>query len=242
LTPDAASASGQDQRTWVDVDWAKAPAGTSKGTITISGGTAPFTVNVTAMKASDTQDEQAKGCFGGLSGPISFLAEAGQVVPVNGVTWDKVPDYGRGPSAMTIFPVTAASIAPGAAAPRLEYPVFFAKSGTYKVNLITNPTLNVIPTRGLSVTVSLDDQAGQTVNVFASATAKAEDFLGANHLSNTSGNARTMSFTLNVSAAGKHTFKISMVDPTMVVQKVVIYEGSLPASYFGPPEHPANGH
>jgi len=163
------------------------------------------------------------------------------VVPVNGVTWDKVPDYGRGPSAMTIFPVTAATIASGAAAPRMEYPVFFAKAGTFKVNLITGPTLNVIPTRGLGVTVSLDDQTGQTVNVFTAATSKAEDFLGANHFNNSAGNARTMSFTQTVSTAGKHTLKISMVDPTVVIQKIIIYDGTLPASYFGPPERVANG-
>ncbi len=178
----------------------------------------------------------------GLSGPIAFFAaDAAQVVPVNGVTWEKIPDFGRGPSTMEIFPVTAATIASGAAAPRMEYSVYFAKSGSYKVNLITGPTLNVIPTRGLGVAVSIDDQAGQTVNVFAAATAKAEDFLGANHYNNSAGNARTMTFTQTVGTAGKHTLKISMVDPTIVIQKVVIYESSLPASYFGPPERAANG-
>jgi len=33
--------------------------------------------------------------------------------------------------------------------------------------------------------------------------------------------------------AGKHTLKISMVDPTIVIQRIVICDGSLPASYFG---------
>jgi hypothetical protein len=240
LTLDAATASAEDRRTWVEIDWTKAPAGTGKGVITISGGTSPLTVNVTATKATDAQAEQAKGCFGGLSGPISFLGEAGKVVPVGDVTWERIPDFGRGPSGMEVFPVTAATIASGAAAPRMEYPVFFAKSGTYKVNLITGPTLNVIPTRGLGVNLSIDDQAGQTVNVFTAATTKSEDFLGTNHYTNSAANARVMSFSLNVSTAGKHTFKINMVDPTIVVQKIVIYEGTLPASYFGPPERPAN--
>jgi hypothetical protein len=40
--------------------------------------------------------------------------------------------------------------------------------------------------RLMGVAVSNDDQASQVVNVFAAATAKAEDFLGANHFNNSS--------------------------------------------------------
>jgi hypothetical protein len=49
-----------------------------------------------------------------------------------------------------------------------------------------------------------------------------------------------MSFSQAISTAGKHTLKISMVDPTIVIQKIVVYEGSLPPSYFGPPERGVN--
>ncbi len=50
-----------------------------------------------------------------------------------------------------------------------------------------------------------------------------------------------MTFSQTVATAGKHTLKVSMVDPTVVIQKIVIYDSTLPASYFGPPERPANG-
>jgi hypothetical protein len=32
------------------------------------------------------------------------------------------------------------------------------------------------------------------------------------------------------------TAKITMVDPTIVVQKVIVHDGKLRACYFGPPE------
>jgi hypothetical protein len=70
----------------VDIDWSKAPVGQSQGAITISGVSNSVTVKVTANKATAEQAREAQGCFGGLVGPISFLAaDATANIPVNGV-------------------------------------------------------------------------------------------------------------------------------------------------------------
>jgi hypothetical protein len=237
IQEDKAPNAGQDPRIWVDIDWTSAPVGEAQGVITVAGGSTPLTVTVNAVKATPEQEQQAKGCFASLTGPLAFLpAEATQNVPVGNVRWEKIPDFGREPSAMEIFPVTADPIKPGQPAPRLEYAVFFPKAGAYNVALVTNPTLNILPSRGLHVAVAIDDQPAQVVDVFAPETAKAEDFLGRNHAENVASNARTLRFTQQVAAPGKHTLKISMVDPTVCLQKIIISDKQLPASYFGPPE------
>lgn len=242
FTANPASSSDYDRRTWIDIDWSRATVGTNTGNITVTGGSnTSVTIKATAIKASESQYEAARGCFGGLSGPIAILAaDATQNIAVGNVGWEAIPDYGRVSSAMEIFPVTAATISSTQVAPRLEYSIYFPQAGTYNVDLITGPTLNVIPTRGLGVAVSIDAQATQVVNVFNAQTGKDEDFLGKNHYRNTSNNARTLSFIQEIATTGKHTLKIGMVDPTIVVQKIVVYRGTLPASYFGPPTRAAN--
>ena len=237
LNEEKAPGAGQDRRVWVDVDWNKAPVGEAQGSITISGGTnPPVSVKVSAIKATAKQANEAKGCFGGLVGPISFLAaDFTANIPVGGVRWEKLPDYGRVSTAMEIFPVTADTIQPPNPAPRLEYPVYFARAGTYDVDVITSPTLDVIPTRALALAVSIDDQPAQVVNVFTPATFKDEDFLGRDFNNNTRNNTRILHFKQTISIPGKHTLKIHMVDPTVVLMKVVIHDAPLPASYFGPP-------
>ncbi len=237
LTEEKAPHAGDDRRVWVDIDWDKAPVGQTQGAITISGGTNSVTVKLTANKATVEQAREAQGCFGGLVGPISFLAADATVnIPVGGVRWEKLPDYGRVSAAMEIFPVTAATIQPPGPSPTLEYPVYFARAGSYAVDLITSPTLDVIPTRGLGIAVSIDGQPPQVMNVFTPDTFQSEDFLGRAFNENTRNNARTMRFSQMVDAPGRHTLKIAMVDPTVVVQKVIIHQGDLPDSYFGPPE------
>ena len=47
-------------------------------------------------------------------------------------------------------------------------------------------------------------------------------------------NIRRMRTQLDVTTAGIHTFKIYMVDPAVVVEKIVISSGALPKTYFGP--------
>jgi len=256
----AFSAGKDDRRIWVDIDWDKAPVGKASGTVTIKGAqpakgahgcgaygpceSTPSTtqkVTVTAIKASEEQAREAKSAFGGLVGPIAIAAEdATANLPAANVRWERIPDYGRGRSAMEIFPATAATVLPPAPAPRLEYPVYFARAGKYKVDLVTGTTLDALPGRALAVAVSIDEQEPQVVKVYDTSTDQGETFLGRQFYENTSNNARIMHFQQSVDLPGRHTLKITMVDPTVVVQKIIIHDTDLPYSYFGPPASTLN--
>jgi len=61
-------------------------------------------------------------CFNG-SGALH------QSVPAGQVRWEKIQDYGRTLSAMTVMPVTAGSIAPPKDSPCLEYGMYLLSSG-----------------------------------------------------------------------------------------------------------------
>jgi hypothetical protein len=236
----AFSSEMQDRRIWVDIDWKNAPVNEATGTVTIQGGRT-VNVKVTAIKASEEQAREATGAFGGLVGPIAFAAEdATENDPAGNVRWEKIPDYGRTQSGMEVFPVTAATILPPDPAPHLEYPVYLARAGKYQVDLVTGPTLDAFPGRALSIAVSIDGKEPQIMQVFSPASRQEETFLGQRFYENTSNNARIMRFQQNVDVPGKHMLKITMVDPTVVVQKIVIHDTELPYSYFGPPESTLN--
>jgi len=232
----AFSAGRDDRRFWVDIDWDKAPVGESSGTITVAGPREPANVKVKITKHSAEESRLAQGSFAAVSGPITINAQdTVQNVSADGVSWEKIPDYGLGISAMSIFPVTAASIWPSASAPHLDYSVYFARSGDYAVDLVTNPTLDLYPGRGLGVAVSIDEQDPQVVNVFTPKTQQDETFLGRSFNENARNNRRVMHFMQSVKEPGKHILRITMVDPTMVIEKIVISSTPLLPSYFGPP-------
>jgi hypothetical protein len=233
---DAASAGSKDRRIWVDIDWTKAPVGESTGTIVVESGERSDRIQVSISKVSDNDFRAAQGAFAIVNGPIAFNAQdAVDNVAVGNVRWEKIPDYGPGISAMSIFPVTAASIQSPLPAPHMNYRVYFAKAGDYAIDLVTNPTLDLYPGRGLSVGVSLDDGAPEVVDAFSGSGKADQTFLGREYQRNTRNNSRVMHFAGHVSEAGVHTVRITMVDPTIAVEKVVIHDRSLPLSYFGPP-------
>ena len=252
----AFSSSPEDRRFWVEIDWSKAPVGESRGVITVTGDERSpdvlrvQTVQVRALRATPEQEREAQGTFAVLAGPIAFNADAAmRNIAVGDVHWEKLPDYGREESAMTIFPVTALSIEQVADAPRLEYDVYFAHAGAYHVDLITNPTLNMYPGRGLAVEASIDGKEKQRLDAFATPDrpASGSDIprsfrMGGAPASGPQVNARVMQFTVNIDKPGKHTLQLSMVDPTLVVEKIVVRDEPMPYSFFGPPAKPAYAH
>ncbi|MBB5729677.1 glycosyl hydrolase 115 family protein [Sphingomonas prati] len=227
--------SPRDRRYWIDVDWAKAPVGRSEASVTVKG-EQTVRVKVTAIRATPAQERDARGAYGGLAGPFAVpVTGFSRAVPVGGVRWEAIPDFGRVGAAMSIFPVDAASHADPKAAPRLEYLVYLAEAGTYHVDLVTGPTLQVLPGRNLSVAMWLDAGPAEIATVFTPADAASQDFLGDKHAANTKDNGRTMRFTVKADRPGRHVLTIGMIDPTMVIQTLAVSRDAPVASYFGPP-------
>lgn len=227
--------SPRDRRFWIDVDWAKAPVGKAKTTIAVEGDTT-ISVRLDAVRATPQQENDARGAFGGLAGafavPVTGFARS---VRVGEVRWEAIPDFGRVAAAMSIFPVDAPSFPDPTRAPRLEYPVFLAAAGRYRIDLVTGPTLEVIPGRTLSVAVWLDGQRPEIGTVFTPEDTIAQDFLGTKHATNTADNGRTMRFTIVTDRPGRHTLTIGMIDPTVVLQTIAVSNEAPKSSYFGPP-------
>jgi len=225
-----------DRRFWVEIDWTKAPVGPSVGTIVVTGSRATVTVKVPATKATEAERRAAHGRFASLTGPIAIAAPAaGNRTEAGGVRWEDVPDYGRGAAALEVYPVTAASVLPPNPAPRLEYPVYLPRGGDWQVTLVLGPVMDFVPGRGMRIAVGFDEQPPQVLDIFANR--EAETFLGEAWWTQfTRDNARYLRCSCALTAPGAHLLKISMVDPGIVLQKIILSDRKLPPSYFGPPE------
>lgn len=226
-----------DRRFWIEVDWSKAPTGASNGSVRVKSGHTSVTVRVPIRKATEQQLQEAKGRFASLSGPIAFAASASaENISVDGVRWEPVPDYGREEAAMAIYPVTANSVLPPARQPRLEYPVFLAQEGSYEVTLVLGPVMDFVPSRGMRIAIAFDDQPAQMLDLFANQARST--FAGRNNsVAVAKDNVHYLQSSHKLAAPGGHILKLSMVDPGIVIQKIIISDTKLPDSYFGPPEN-----
>ncbi|MEO5916819.1 MAG: glycosyl hydrolase 115 family protein [Luteolibacter sp.] len=233
-----------DQRIEVGIDWDQIPEGPQSSVITVTRtGGESVPVSLTAIRSAQHTRENHQA-FGGLTGPTAIAAaDAPQTIAAGDVRWERIPDYGRGSSGMAIFPSTAASVQPPRDSPRLEYPVFLSDAGDIRVDLITGPSLNFQPGRGVRIGVSFDDQPPLVIDAFAGQSfadpAKRPD-LSAPPIKDwatwVKDNVRTLKSSHKIAAPGIHTLKIWMVDPGVVLEKLIVHTGDLRPSYFGPPE------
>ncbi|RSK33804.1 glycosyl hydrolase 115 family protein [Hymenobacter metallilatus] len=156
-----------------------------------------------------------------------------RAVHAGGISWQHLPDLGRTAGAVTTFPVTApATEAPGGTSPHLEYRFTLRQAGPVTVHAYLAPTLNFLGGPGLRYAVSIDDEAPQLINLHTGLVADNgnrpwEKAVANNILLNTS--AHTLA------TPGEHVLKFWRVDPGVVLEKVVVSAGNLPATYLGPP-------
>ncbi|MGH8294210.1 MAG: glycosyl hydrolase 115 family protein [Steroidobacteraceae bacterium] len=248
----------EEQRLRVTVDWAKAPVGRSEGEIVIQQkGGAAVTVHVTAFNPATPTPETLDG-FVEANHYVSISAAhfTGETT-AGGARWVRIPDYGETLSGMTVFPVTAASLPPPKTAPTLKYRMYLFDSGQVSVKAILAPTLNFVPGRGLRYAISFDDQPPVIVDALADDSQQA-------WATAVSDGVRKVTTMLHVSSPGYHTLKFRMIDPGVVLEKLVLRFANpdarhlprsagaagpttgptVPQSYLGPPEsyHRNKGH
>lgn len=226
-----------EQRVQVTVDWTHLQPGESTGTITVSqaqsAARAPtFKIAVIASVAQGVTPSTLDG-FAESDGLVAMEAEDTTArVAVATAHWGRIPDYGLTRSGMTIFPVTAASIRTTQNAPRLDYKMYLFDTGAMNLDVSVGPSLNFVPGRGLRFAVWLDDGQPQIVDALADLSEKTWAKVVSDEI-------RHVTVAMQVAQPGYHTLHLAMVDPGLVVERLVLAApGSLKASYLGPPESP----
>ncbi|HEU5156807.1 MAG TPA: glycosyl hydrolase 115 family protein [Streptosporangiaceae bacterium] len=225
-------------RATVRVDWSRAPKGTTNVPLTVTG---PDGASVAVKAVVQKPAQPVRGGFVEANGYVSMEADHfSKAVGGNGVTWKRLADIGRTGAGMTPSPVTAATQTPGGAGPRLEYKMNLTTTGPVKVTAFLSPRNYVLPTTmtasdGLKYAISIDDGPPQLVNA-TTATGANDTSMNRQWERNTSDNVNRTTTTHTITAPGVHTLKFWMVDPTVILQNLVVDTGGVATSYLGPPE------
>lgn len=155
--------------------------------------------------------------------------EAGNYSRLNNsdkIYWDIIPDMGKTKSAMTTFPQNIYPKENDSI--YLEYDIDFESTGDFKVHLSLSPTLNFNANKGLRYAVSFDGVNEQIVNFNG-------HYKG--ELGLWQAEAIIKSTTKHtITEKGKHTLRFRVLEPGIVLQKILIDTGGLKPSYLGAPE------
>lgn len=221
----------------VEVDWNRVPPGEAVGFVRIAGAGASVRVAVRVFNPP----EIARGSLDGFiesDGIVAIEAEHFTAARNAGeAQWIRIEDFGHTLSGMRAdAPVDVSGLMPGEDAPSLEYRMYRFSSGPAEIRLTVAPTLNFVPDRGLRVAVSFDDAAPVMLTLVPAGFDAANG--NRDWEETVRNNYRVVGGTLVLTEPGYHTLKLWMVDPAVVVQRIVVrdLDREMPASYLGPPE------
>ncbi|MBC3765427.1 glycosyl hydrolase 115 family protein [Neptunicella marina] len=214
-----------EQRLWVSIDWQKAPAGELAGQINIKGtGWGGAVINVTAVKPQSTDVNGFVEADGYISLDVS---KANMLNNSKDVSWQLIPNYGREKASVTSVTPANTSIEDLTNTPVLEYDFTLFTTGDLTVHTQVAPTLNFVPERGLRYAIAVDDKTPQIVDILAKNT-------HADWQQAVSNNIRDIVSQHQVMETGHHKLRIYLIDPAVVIEKIIINTGGLKPSYLGP--------
>jgi hypothetical protein len=172
--------------------------------------------------------------FNEVDGMVSIEASHfTKAINTNEIKWKILPDLGRTGDAITTFPVTVAIQKITSTSAHLEYEVYTYSKDSLKINAYFSPTLNYYNTdEGLQYAISIDDEIPQIISIN-----KEDKNTGAGIWNKWVGeNIIIKTSRHKISRSGKHILKYWMVNPGVVLQKLVLDFGGVKPSYLGPPE------
>ncbi len=231
------------ERIDVSIDWDKVPAEDNKGTIVIAqqghDAERPVAIQIEASKSSSPSDITG---FVENNGVIAIEAEHFTARrDANHVSWQRLPDFGETLSAMTPLPTTADSDANPTleTSACLDYQLYLFHAGDYTLEAILAPTLAFVPGRGLRFAIGLDKLNLNTTDAWANNTP-------ADWEKAVSDGVHRVSTPITIDQPGTHTLHLCMVDPGVVVERLILRTKPprpeytrVPVnteSYLGPPE------
>ena len=215
------------QRFWIKVNWAKAPKAISTASVTVTSADGYKVVVGAVINNILPLNETG---FNENNGYVSIEAEHYTKAIDNAeAKWTIIPDYGRTLSGVMPSPVTAKKQIPGGNSPHLEYNINLIDTGMVSVGAYISPTIDFSNTTGLHYAVSIDKERPQVININADKSEKAWN-------KDVSDNIKIMVSKHHITRPGNHVLKYWMVDPAVVLQKIVVDTGSEKWGYFGPPE------
>jgi len=220
----------KEQKLTVSIDRAKLPAGPQTASITITGQDDQHSSVLVNVMVDDTKLPAGFEGFIEANGYISIeAAHYTKAVNTSAIRWDTLPGYGRTLSGVTVFPVTAPVQTLNSAAPHLEYDVNIVSTGKIKLLAYVSPSLDFNSTGGLKFAVSIDGETPQVMNLQGDNPQKTWG-------KNVAENINILASSHNINKPGKHTIKYWMINPGVVLQKLVLDCGGLKPCYLGPPE------
>jgi hypothetical protein len=218
------------QRLWLSVDWSAAPKGAGvEGAIEFTGNGDSARVVVPVFHPEEPTRGQVSG-FVESHGCVSMEAEHfSRRRDRDGATWQVVNGLGRSGGSVTVFPATVASrTGPEeirSNSPSLEFDMHLFTQGGCELHIDCLPTHPVARDRGVRLAVSLDDGAPQLL-----------DGPPPRYPGDVLTNLRRFTTKLAIDRPGRHTLTVWMVDPGVIVDRIVLHTAPPVESYLGPPE------
>ncbi|KAK1780376.1 hypothetical protein QBC45DRAFT_391425 [Copromyces sp. CBS 386.78] len=197
-----------DARSLITVDWASAPSGSSTATLTITDTDSPTAVaTVTVPLENEAIPSDFKGHVE-YAGAVSIEAEHFSPAPASSPEYVIVPDYGRTLSGVKLPPKTPSQPAGGKGH-------------------------NANPNSPNKYSFSVDGASLATVQPVPVGDGSKQPAGWAEAVIQ---NAYVSKQSLGRLEKGKHELRLWLLEPTMVVTKVVVDVGGLKSSLMGPPE------
>lgn len=248
----------KEGRIMVSVDWGKLKNGTNRGCIAIKQDSTTVNVEVVAEKYS--LPEVTDHYYGGY-GEFS-IPSYGYNRNISGkyASWIFASDLGRGKGCMKIDNVDVKS-ATIKEAPVMEYDIFIPNEGAISLALGILPTQDVYPERGLRMAVSIDSEPPVTLDMRKGFSDEFKEYTeeslkrskkmkplpainmnfkqagyGMPRRNDVFDGMRWIDASLGCHKAGMHTLKIYMIDPEIVLERIIVNPDNEHPSYNGKPE------
>lgn len=143
------------------------------------------------------------------------------------IHWEVIPGLGKTDSAVTTLPASQYPAASDSV--YLEYYIRFESAGDFEVTILLSPTLNFNANKGLRYALSFDGGTEQVVNINREYTLREMEQWQANRINETKTVHR-------IALPGLHRLRFRVLDPGIVLQKILIDTGGLKPSYLGAPQ------